>query len=77
MKKDFSLSLEMTREIRNGKIKMKDEKLKSKKGEKNPLLNLPPGRGEKERGDFALSTCLSASLPVCRANGTGRLRQAG
>ncbi|MCD6412768.1 MAG: hypothetical protein J7L54_01290 [Elusimicrobia bacterium] len=44
---------------------MKDEKLKSKKGEKNPLLNLPPGRGEKERGDFPLSTCLPADVDIC------------
>jgi len=28
---------------------------KSEKRE-NPLLNLPPKRGEKQRGDFALST---------------------
>ena len=40
----------------------------SEKGE-NPLLNLPPKRGEKQRGDFALSTCQLFNLSTKRERG--------
>jgi len=55
--------------MKNEKLKIKKliisrkvEKLKSEKG--NPLLFLPPFRGEIERGD--LSTCLSTKIDVAR-----------
>jgi len=41
-------------ETRRQENKMTSRKVKEGR---NPLLNLPPKRGEKQRGDFALSTC--------------------
>jgi len=40
----------------------------SEKGD-NPLLNLPPKRGEKQREDFALSTCQLFNLSTKRESG--------
>ncbi len=54
------------------KISGKVERLKSEK-EDNPLLNLPPKRGEKQRGDFTLSTCQLFNLSTKRGKGFGHL----
>ena len=49
------------------KISGKVERLKSEK-EDNPLLNLPPKRGKKQRGDFALSTKRNVAGELLFAN---------
>ncbi|MCD6423587.1 MAG: hypothetical protein J7L42_05675 [Elusimicrobia bacterium] len=61
-----------TRRQENKMTSGKVEKLKSEKGD-NPLLNLPPKRGEKQRGDFALSTCQLFNLSTKRGKGFGHL----